>query len=329
MAINVLGNTTAASTSAVKPRVSVAVVDPSAALTAVLASASMTAETPIVGVSAVAPSVGVTYLLPATSVAYIALGVTMSLDITGKFKFVADHVTSTDGFRFALAKTFDEAVSVSSSTRIEFEKAAIQETISLSEVFTKLLIYARTLTDTQGLTDATVLSIGRAIADAVTMVEQRSMSFSRPVFDTFTTSDNVAKSFSRALTDSYAVADLRRIAFSRPVTDSAAVSDAVLTILHKTISDLVYAQDDAIRFVQKLLGDGVAMNDGFDAGDGAVYSFSKGISNVTIVADATAKTPAKGLSEQVSFADGGVLTKQDYCDITYFAEDYVGERIVF
>ena len=238
-------------------------------------------------------------------------------------------MTSTDGFRFALAKTFAEAVSVSSSTRIEFEKAAIQETISLSESFTKLLIYARALSDTQGLTDATVLSIGRAIADAVTMVEQRSMSFSRPVFDTFTTSDNVAKSFSRVLTDSYAVADLRRIAFSRPVTDSAAVSDAVLAILHKTISDLFFAQDDAIRFVQKLVNDGVAMSDGFDAGDGAVYSFSKGISNVTIVADATAKTPAKGLSEQVALADSGYLVTQDYCDITYFADDYVGVKTLF
>ena len=329
MAINVLGNTTAASTSAVKPRVSVAVVDPNVALTSVLASASMTAVEPIVGVSSVAPSVGVTYLLPATSVAYIALGVTTSLDVTGRFKLVTDFVATPDGFRFALAKTFAEAVSVSSATRFEYEKAAIQETISLTEVFTKLLIYVRTLTDTQGFTDATVLSIERVIADVVTMTEQRSISFSRPVFDTFTTSDNVVTSLARPLADSFAVSELYSMAFSHPVTDSAAVADTVLTVLYKTVFDSFFAQDDAIRFVQKLVSDGVAMSDGFDAGDGAVYSFSKGISNVTIVADATAKTSSKELSEQLALADSGYLVTQDYCDVTYFAEDYVGVRTLF
>lgn len=302
MAISVVGNQAISTLTYVKVRAAVAVVD---------------------------PTTSVTYIAPVAGISYIEISVGAETDTSGRFQFVPEVVVATDGLRYVLAKLFGDSLSAVSATRIEFEKAPIQDSVALAETIAKFLTFFRTFSEAQGLTDATVLSIGRAIADAVTMVEQRSMSFSRPVFDTYTTNDNVAKSFSRTLTDSYAVAELYSMAFSRPVTDSAAVADAVLTVLHKTIFDSFFVQDDAIRFVQKLLGDGVAMNDGFDAGDGAVYSFSKGVSNVTIVADATAKTPSKGLTEQLALADSGYLVQQDYCDITYFADDYVGVKTLF
>lgn len=200
MAVNVLGNTTAASTSVVRPRASVAVVDPSAALTAVLATANATSVEPVVGVTVVDPTASVSYSLPASAVSYAELGAYTTLDVTERFKFFPDYVS---------------------------------------------------------------------------------------------------------LADSYAV------------------------VTHKLVSELSVTNDKAIRSVEKLLSDGVAMNDTFGAGDGAVYSFAKGISNVTMVDDVTTKTPAKALAEQIDFSDSGVLLAQGYCDFTYFAEDYVGARIVF
>ena len=71
------------------------------------------------------------------------------------------------------------------------------------------------------------------------------------------------------------------------------------------------------------------MNDGFDTGDGAVYSFAKGISNVTILSDAVAKQASKLLAETASVSDSGTLRMQNYSDLTYFLEDYVGVSRVF
>ncbi|NDH91117.1 MAG: hypothetical protein EBZ22_09605 [Flavobacteriia bacterium] len=71
------------------------------------------------------------------------------------------------------------------------------------------------------------------------------------------------------------------------------------------------------------------MNDAFDAGDGLVYAFAKGISNVTILSDATSRAVQKPFADTALPSDSGSLVMQNYCDPTYFLEDYVGVSRTF
>jgi hypothetical protein len=71
------------------------------------------------------------------------------------------------------------------------------------------------------------------------------------------------------------------------------------------------------------------MNDSFDAGDGAVFSFAKGVSNVTITSDVAIRAVAKATNDLVSVSDSGLVLIQDYVEPGYFLEDYVGASRAF
>lgn len=117
--------------------------------------------------------------------------------------------------------------------------------------------------------------------------------------------------FLRDFADTATITDLASLELSRPLLDGASVSDV------------------STRLLTKVLASGVAMNDSFEAGDGLLYSFAKGVSNVVFAADATALSQFKSVSDMITPADAGSLVSQGYCDPTYFAEDYVGESRTF
>lgn len=302
MAITVVGNQTVAGLSFVKIRAGVAVVD---------------------------PVTSVTYIAPVAGVSYIELAVSAQIDTSGLFQFVPDTAVMTDGTSFSLAKLLAESVPVPDATRFEFEKAVVGDSVTLADVFTKLLTYNRILADTFGLTDAQVLAVGKPLQDSVPVYDATASQVSKALADTFVLNDTTARQFVKALSDVTGLADGTQFILNMAVSDTAGTTDALAYAFSKALADTFALQDDDFFALTKLLADGVAMNDSFDAGDGAVFSFSKGVSNVTMVGDATAKHPVKVLADDATAEDAGSLVSQSYCDLTYFAEDYVGESRVF
>jgi hypothetical protein len=53
------------------------------------------------------------------------------------------------------------------------------------------------------------------------------------------------------------------------------------------------------------------------------------LADTTSAVDATSLSPEKAIADMIELADAGSLVAQNYCDITYFAEDYVGESRTF
>lgn len=302
MAITVVGNQTVAGLSYVKIRAGVAVVDPVA---------------------------NVTYIAPVAGVSYIELVASAQIDTSGRYQFVPDRAVMTDGLRFALAKSLVDLVQAVDTTRYEFEKTASADSVALTENFTKLLIFVRSFAETLNLSDAQVLAVAKVLQESAVMSDATAKQITKASSDNFALSDAAAKQFTKRLTDAYSLTDAARRSFTKIVLDTVAAPDAMARAFSKALTDTLLLQDTEIYSLAKLLSDGVAMNDGFDAGDGAVYAFSKGVSNVTMVSDATSRHSNKVTADTVTTADAGVLTKQDYCDITYFAEDYVGESRVF
>ena len=314
------GGIKTASVSSARPRISAVTVSPSAGVTYVAA---------VVANAVVEPSVAVTTAVAASSVAYISMVTNARLDTTGLFTLVMDTVTMLDGTRFTLARPLSDSFVLADSHRVEFEKSLVGDSITLSDSLAKTLIFIRSFTDTQGLTDSVRYTMAKAAVDAVAMADTKRISTTKPLADGTTMVDVVTRLTAKALVESVSLADVRTMSIDKLRQDAVTIADAAIRSVQKALADTVTTSENRTYVFSKLIADGFAMNDSFDTGDGLLYSFAKGISNVTIVSDAASRVVTKATADTASLSDSGSLISQSYVDLTYFAEDYVGQRRVF
>jgi hypothetical protein len=167
--------------------------------------------------------------------------------------------------------------------------------------------------DTITETDATTLAITKQLTDITELAEQISLGTTK------------------ALSDSAAMSDLFTLAstFNRDFADIASFSDVFSQSLDKPLADSMSDADAATLAVAKLIADSLAMADSVvginftDNEDDAVAIDDLGID------DDPAWNLGKNLADTASTTDAGLLIMQDYCDITYFLEDYVGQSRTF
>lgn len=93
----------------------------------------------------------------------------------------------------------------------------------------------------------------------------------------------------------------------RILTEIVTLSDATAYAVAKQLSDSATLSDTLALQTAKSLGDSVSLSDAALA----ITSFSRGFSNM------------------IEAVDEGLLVMQNYCDTTYFAEDYVGQSRIF
>ena len=320
MATRVTTVTPAATTSVTRIRVGVGVVVPVSATTS---------TQPVIEASAVEAFASVTAVVPAASIAYVEIAFSATLDNSGRYLFIPELTVVSDGVRLALDRPLYHLIYAADNTRYEYEKVASPDSIELTDSFTKLLTYVRSFADTFGFSEAQVFDIAKLLQDSAVTSDLAAKHVTKPRADTFALNDVAAKLVAKIFADAYGFTDASRYSFTKAASDTVTAPDVLERSFFKPFADTSPLQDAKLFSLAKLLADGVAMNDGFDAGDGAVYTFSKGVSNVTMVSDATSSHPSKVTSDTVTTADAGSLINQDYCDITYFAEDYVGESRVF
>jgi uncharacterized protein YuzB (UPF0349 family) len=58
--------------------------------------------------------------------------------------------------------------------------------------------------------------------------------------------------------------------------------------------------------------------------DGITYQTVKYVNNLAFVSDAKVLSNSLAKTDTVSLVSYGILSSQNYCDMSYFAEDYVG-----
>ncbi len=103
------------------------------------------------------------------------------------------------------------------------------------------------------------------------------------------------------------LSDLATILFEKAQADTIASSDQITTVgFEKAQADTI-ASSDQITTV----------------------GFAKLIGELLSVSDENIVDFQGNKSDNVATSDGGSLLAQSYCDITYFAEDYVGESRTF
>lgn len=168
-------------------------------------------------------------------------------------------------------------------------------------------------------------------ADTFAVVDQTALSTSKSLTgDSFSFDDTTALNIAPVYSDSIGLTDviIPVLVFIRDFSDTTSVTDASTRLISPTYTDIVTSADTIAFSHDKVFADGFAMNDLADAG-GPVWSFSDTTANIITMSDSSLLSNDKGVADSASASDSGVLYSQSYCDLTYFAEDYVGESRTF
>jgi hypothetical protein len=162
--------------------------------------------------------------------------------------------------------------------------------------------------------------------DIVSAVDATSFSTSKVAdADTFTLSDSPALDTSKPLTDTTSLSDsvLTVLIFIRDFSDTTSPTDANTLLISPAYSDAVAPSDTTTLSSDKTLADSFTLT------DSAIQSFSRFTSDTVSASDSSVVASDKGFSDSLSLSDSGTVISQDYCDITYFLTDYVGESRTF
>ena len=201
-----------------------------------------------------------------------------------------------------------QALATSPKLSAEIQYVLLQ-VLAITGKFVEFINVDDTLTET----DATQLAITKQLADIADLAEQISLGTTKPLDDSTAMSDLFALSttFNRTFEDTATLTDLAALSVDRLLEDSFTSIDAATLAVTKLI-------DDSLTLVDSVVGINFTDNE-----DDAVAIDDLGID------DDPEWNLGKNLSDTASTTDAGVLIMQDYCDITYFLEDYVGQSRTF
>jgi len=143
--------------------------------------------------------------------------------------------------------------------------------------------------------------------------------------------------------DSFYLDDATTIAFDQATSDSVAMSDNVVTVLIfiRDFAETISLVDSAAKLISpayvetvstsdtKVIAVGITKADSFSLSDFTAVVYSPAYSDTVSSPDVTRLATSKLFSETMSTSDSGLVVAQNYCDITYFAADYVGESRTF
>jgi hypothetical protein len=310
-----------------------------ASITKTDADASISCVVPVVNanyvklraaIAVVDAQANISYVMPAVGIRYIQLEVAASLDTLNKNPFTADSFVIFDTAALLAAKNFYDSVISTSELKSYTLGKNIADSASVSENINVLLVFIRNFADIANISDSKALAYIKSLANTVTVSDDDTYLASKKVSDGVAMQDGAdatdgnvtnvskyvmnmafpidawAKDVQKALLDSQNILERPYISFARPVADSFTVFDS-----NSFITD-------------------IGKTDTVSTTESRFYDFFKGISSDSIAfSDQMVKNSVKGLSDSAAPDDAGWLYAQNYCDITYFLEDYVGEYRTF
>lgn len=279
-----------------------------------------------VSVAVVRPGVSsVTYSVPAAALEYIELVASGYMDTTGFFQFKSD-----------IALVLDQ-------TAIDFQKRLFD---SQSIEDKAVLAPEKRLFDSFGSADsAPTFDVAKALRTSQLVLDKAALSVANILADAFATSDDPYKTAGKALASEFDLTDAQTVEAQKLIQDSISFVETVsavraflrvfdetvtpLELVAKTVTKPPFTEQVSVSDARDVLPiknifDAVAMDDGTSIGDGSTYFFQKQLNNVVFLNESDAFALSKPVADQFGFAESGLISAQGYCDITYFAADYVG-----
>jgi hypothetical protein len=284
-----------------------------------------------VGISVVDARAEVSYVLPVAAISYIDMKLTASLDVLNKNPYVGETQVVVDKAVLAVAKKFFETLSVPdgiTSKAVSLSKT--DSVVATEDILSILITFIRNFADSTSVSDTVAVDALKNLFESVANTDTDSYDFSKFIPDGV------------AMQDGADIQDGNKHHFEKYVMNMAFPTDANQKFFEKLLLDSFNPIDAASVSFSKALFDsfaftdtqtfdfGIVKSDSVNTTESLTSAFSKQISPDSIAfSDQIVKNPGKGLSDSAVPEDVGSLRSQGYCDITYFAEDYVGESRTF
>lgn len=320
MGVTVVRTALTASTAVTRARASVVIVAPIAETSAALLAAAT---------SVVVAGASVTVVVPAANLNYILLASAAYLDTSGRFQYFPEEIFVADAsFRStqkALTDTFGSTDYIAS---IDTE-LAYTDSVSLPDYIIRTLEYIRNFTDTTTTVDALSYTFARPLANSFGLADSKSFAFSRPVSSSFGSTDFATTHLTKGNFETLSVPDTSRWIVQKGLLDSFSHTDSNVKSVAKGLANSVATSETFRKTIGRVITDGFAMNDTADLVDGVTYQTVKYITNIVFTSDTSTRAWNANKADSVSLTSSGSLTSQNYCDLSYFAEDYVGESRTF
>lgn len=166
--------------------------------------------------------------------------------------------------------------------------------------------------------------------EIITPADQIYLDVSKPVADSLNRpTDALTLRAQKNIADSVSVAESieTTLIYVRTFSENIFAADTQALAVDKLKTDAVVIGEDSVYDLSKPLTDIVSMVDNMDAN--IQHSFIKTLSEFTTNTDAQVIDFKPNKADNVATGSSGYLLMQDYCDITYFLEDYVGSYRTF
>lgn len=232
--------------------------------------------------------------------------------------------------QFLLYKFYRDSVTASDSSSIgtgkpQSDSAQLTDSPSLSQ--------GKNLSEALAVFESSRYSAGKAISDGLDLSEQRLHQVSKPLSESPYIADLPSLGFSASRSDNGSASDDSSHLVGKGLDDQAGAVDSSIFGVVKNLSDGVYLGDLIGAFnTSKLISESIAATDdinGAAADDDQNMQFFKVTSDNGAITDNQVKSLQPARSDSGTTTDSGSGRGQDYCDFSYFAEDYVGYSFTF
>jgi len=182
---------------------------------------------------------------------------------------------------------------------------------------------------TDGFTDALTRVLGKTLTEQQYLDDDAVIGDIQPHRDgidaAYPTDTITGFSFEKYLADTFETLDEATAVrlFQREFVDSLTTPDTPYKLVTPPRKiDLATASDISYRGVSKGVFDSLLLAD--HTGENVQYRFFKSSNDILFGTDEQIVTLNTQKADNMALTSSGVLAMQDYCDITYFLEDYVG-----
>lgn len=214
------------------------------------------------------------------------------------------------------AVSFVEPAAQTSYIKAQAQASYIQPCVSVS--YTQVSVCAE-------VTFPDVLAV-----EVITPIDQIYLDVSKPLADSLNQPvEALTLSTEKAIADSASLADtiLITLIYIRTFADNIYAADNVTFGSGIAKADSTVIGEDLTYALDKPLSDLVSIIDNMDAN--IQHYFIKVVNEFTTNSDAQVIDFALNKADNIATGSSGYLLMQDYCDITYFLEDYVGSYRTF
>jgi hypothetical protein len=267
-----------------------------------------------------------TYEIPISQIEYISLGAGVVLDTAGRVKLLSDATIVTDGVAKSFAKGLTDAAMATASQPSLEPRKGLSDSIALADELTRTLVFLRNFADAATVAETSSFQFTRGVDREFLLVDDtQTLGFTKVITDGFAMNDSAdvgdgsTYSFSKGISNITFATDTSTRSMSKGLTDSAATADGAPVFgVAKGLFDTVSPAEVQFFVTTKVLLDAIAVP------DAPALSVSRPLTDGASVGDNSFLQFAATRVESTVVADEGFLFAQNYCDLTYFASDYVG-----